>query len=86
MFMVCRAAFASPTDNGPLTNRTVNLHMETVMHLQHLPGSMLYFIQAVTHGFAFWAIRRNQHPPAQVYLASCVVYVALGILFCSPLE
>ncbi len=44
------------------------------------PQAFLYYVQAVAYALAFWATRCERHTPCLVYLTSCLVHVALGVL------
>lgn len=57
----------------------------STLPLEHLPGSLLYLSQAAAYGMAYWAERSGNPAPSTVYLASCLIHVTLGVLFCTPL-
>lgn len=48
------------------------------------PQELLYFTQGVTYGLACWSSRCGRHAPWQVYLASCLIHVALGLMYRGP--
>ena len=55
--------------------------LRTLLHiLSGSPEEVLYYTQGIAYGLAFWAIRCGRHAPWQVYLLSCVVHFALGLL------
>lgn len=44
------------------------------------PQELLYYTQGATYGLACWSIHRGHHAPWQIYLASCVIHLGLGLL------
>jgi len=44
------------------------------------PQEWLYYTQGVTYGLACWSIRCGRHAPWQVYLASSVIHLVLGVM------
>jgi len=51
-----------------------------LLTLIHRPEAMLYCVQGITYGLACWAIRGGRHAPWQVYLASSVIHLGLGLV------
>jgi hypothetical protein len=46
----------------------------------HLFEALLYLAQGATYALAYQALRHGAHPPMQVYLASSIIYMLLGLL------
>jgi hypothetical protein len=45
-----------------------------------VPQEALYVGQGATYAVAWWRVRCGQHAPCQVYLASCMIHLALALV------